>query len=290
MSNKEQLSNLFVENWTSVFNTILGKDVKVTIEPIETIKTSDILGRSNDYDSFVSMSYGAKDSEKIIFLTKNKLISIVSNLMIGLDSFSNEINEDDMDAFSEGLNQMFASCQVPIKENLGLDMKFQGVTFIEKNEIPDLFSGDEVNLWVASVELPDISTEEFVLVSPVGFGETEQEIEEEDDEVSVSTSGNIVNENEGSQPSNYGGSNIDLILDVELPITIRIGSTEKKLVEIMRLGLGSIIELEKVVDDPVDVLVNNKLVAKGEVVVLDSNFAIRIIEVESKANRIQSLT
>ncbi len=288
MSNTEQLSNLFVENWTSVFNTILGKDVKVVIEPIEKIKTADILAKAEEYDSFVSMSYAESDA-KIAFMTKNKLVSIVSNLMIGLDSFSDEINDDDKDAFGEGLNQMFASCQVPIKENLGLDMKFQGVSFIEKDELTPLFSAKEdVNIWVASVELPDISTEKFVLVSPVDFGETTTKDSNEDIVMEGDASQNIADNTENNL-SNYEGSNIDLILDVELPITIRIGSTEKKLVEIMRLGLGSIIELEKVVDDPVDVLVNNKLVAKGEVVVLDSNFAIRIIDVESKAKRIQSL-
>jgi len=88
---------------------------------------------------------------------------------------------------------------------------------------------------------------------------------------------------------NYEGTNIDLLLDVELPITVRIGTTDMRLIDIMKLGLGSIIELEKLVDDPVEVLVNDKLVARGEVVVCDNNFAVRITEVQSKAERIKSL-
>ena len=289
MSNIEQLTNLFVENWTSVFNTILGKDVTVTIEPVEKINSADISGKAEEFDSFVSMSYIEGGDSRIVFLTKNKLISIISNLMIGLDSFSDEINDDDKDAFNEGINQMLASCQVPIKENLGLEMKFSGASFIEKDDIQPLFTKDEVNLWIVNVELPDISTEKFILISPVEFGESAEIESDEPEESNNVDSGSASVANETGTPSGYEGSNIDLILDVELPITIRIGSTEKKLVEIMRLGLGSIIELEKVVDDPVDVLVNNKLVAKGEVVVLESNFAIRIIDVESKAKRIQSL-
>jgi flagellar motor switch protein FliN len=186
---------------------------------------------------------------------------------------------------------MFASCQVPIKESLGLDVKFSNVGFVEKDDIMNIFNGNEVNYWKVSIDLQDISVEEFVIVTPIGFCENASKDEEEvsigNDYTANTEKQSKLNGTNGIQ--GYEGSNIDLILDVELPITIRIGSTEKKLVEIMRLGLGSIIELEKVVDDPVDVLVNNKLVAKGEVVVLDSNFAIRIIEVESKAKRIQSL-
>jgi len=289
MSNIKELTNLFVENWTSVFNTILGKDVKMEIEPVNKKPLTEVLDRTNDYESFVSVSYGEKENEKIVILTKNKLISIVSNLMIGLDTFSEEINDDDKDAFVEGINQLFASCQVPIKELLDLDIKFSGVEFIEQDTILNLFTGNEVYYWNVSVELPDISLEKFVLITPLDFCEEsgkpeEEELVERGNSNQPSTVNNGNNEIQG-----YEGSNIDLILDVELPITIRIGSTEKKLVEIMRLGLGSIIELEKVVDDPVDVLVNNKLVAKGEVVVLDSNFAIRIIEVESKEKRIKSL-
>lgn len=94
----------------------------------------------------------------------------------------------------------------------------------------------------------------------------------------------------GSSAGSAHSSNIDLLMDVELPITIRIGTTEMKLIDIMRLGLGSIIELEKMVDDPVEILANDKLVAKGEVVICDGNYAVKITEVRSKEERIRSLT
>jgi flagellar motor switch protein FliN/FliY len=288
MNNIEQLSKLFVENWTSVFNTILGKDVTVLIDGVAKINKSELEAKIGDFDSFVSMSYNEENSDKIVLLTKNKLISIISNLMIGLDTFTDEINDDDKDAFNEGINQMFASCQVPIKEILELDMKFSGMSFIEQNNVIGLFDDNEVNVWNVSVELPDISKEIFMLITPLSFGDSMVENEDSVSELKVPAK-NIKENGAVGNIAGYEDSNINLILDVELPITIRIGTTEKKLVEIMRLGLGSIIELEKVVDDPVDVLVNDKLVAKGEVVVLDSNFAIRIIDVESKVKRIQSL-
>ncbi|MBO1323073.1 flagellar motor switch protein FliN, partial [Acanthopleuribacter pedis] len=85
------------------------------------------------------------------------------------------------------------------------------------------------------------------------------------------------------------GGNIDLLMDIELPVIIRIGRTELLLQDILKLTPGSIIELNKAMDDPIDMLVNNKLVARGEVVVVDGNFAFRITEIVSPQARIRSL-
>lgn len=85
------------------------------------------------------------------------------------------------------------------------------------------------------------------------------------------------------------GPNIDLLMDIELPVIIRIGRTELLLQDILKLTPGAIIELNKSMDDPIDMMVNNKLVARGEVVVVDGNFAFRITEIVSQAARIRSL-
>ena len=83
--------------------------------------------------------------------------------------------------------------------------------------------------------------------------------------------------------------NLDLIMDIDLPISVRFGQTEMSLENVLKLGNGSIIELDRTADEPVDLLVNNKLLARGEVVVAEGHYAIRITEVESPAERIRSL-
>ncbi len=83
--------------------------------------------------------------------------------------------------------------------------------------------------------------------------------------------------------------NLDLIMDVELPISVRFGQTTMLLEDILKLGHGSVIELEKLVEEPVDLLVNGRLLARGEVVVADGHYAIRITQLESPAERIRSL-
>jgi flagellar motor switch protein FliN/FliY len=85
------------------------------------------------------------------------------------------------------------------------------------------------------------------------------------------------------------GGNIGLILDVPLQVTVELGSTRMKIKEILELGLGSVIELDKLAGDPVDIFVNGKLIAKGEVVVIDDNFGIKVTDIVSHVERVNTL-
>ena len=83
--------------------------------------------------------------------------------------------------------------------------------------------------------------------------------------------------------------NIDLLLDVELEVVVSFGETQMPLRDILKLGAGSVVELEKGVNDPVTILVNQKPIARGEVVMVDGNYGVKVLEVESTADRIRSL-
>lgn len=86
-----------------------------------------------------------------------------------------------------------------------------------------------------------------------------------------------------------GQRNIDLLMDVELPVSIELGKTKMNISDILALGPGSVVELEKLVGEPVDLLVNNKCVARGEVVVVEENFGLRITQLISPEERIKNL-
>ena len=83
--------------------------------------------------------------------------------------------------------------------------------------------------------------------------------------------------------------NLDVVLDIELPITVRFGETQMTLESLARLGPGSMIDLERSPDDPVDLLVNGRLVARGQVVVVSGCYGVRVNEVVSPADRLRSL-
>jgi len=89
--------------------------------------------------------------------------------------------------------------------------------------------------------------------------------------------------------ANVDTGNLDLLMDIELPLMVRMGQTEMGLGDLLKLTPGSILELNRAADAPVELLVNSKLIAKGEVVVVDGNFAFRITEIESTDTRIRSL-
>jgi len=80
--------------------------------------------------------------------------------------------------------------------------------------------------------------------------------------------------------------NINLLLDVPMTLTVELGRTTKLVQDILGLGEGSIIELDKLAGEPVDLLVNGKLIAKGEVVVIDENFGVRVTDIVSPAERL----
>lgn len=84
-------------------------------------------------------------------------------------------------------------------------------------------------------------------------------------------------------------SNLDFLLDVPLQVTVELGRTRMQIREVLELGKGSVIELAKLAGEPVDIFINGKLIAKGEVVTIDENFGVKIVDIVSKAERVNNL-
>lgn len=76
--------------------------------------------------------------------------------------------------------------------------------------------------------------------------------------------------------------NLDLLMNVTLQVTAELGKCKMQVADILKLGTGSIVELDRLAGGPVDLLVNNKLVARGEVVAIDENFGVRVTELIQK--------
>ncbi|HEY9899730.1 MAG TPA: flagellar motor switch phosphatase FliY [Pantanalinema sp.] len=83
-------------------------------------------------------------------------------------------------------------------------------------------------------------------------------------------------------------SGLDLVMDVPLKVTVELGRTRMQIRDVLELGKGSVVELDKLAGEPVDLLVNGKLIARGEVVVIDENFGIRVTDIVSPAERFTS--
>ncbi len=115
----------------------------------------------------------------------------------------------------------------------------------------------------------------------------EQVASEDGEKVQVNNAQFQTFADEASPKSN--GANLDMLMDLEMAITIELGRTKLSVREVLDLGQGSIIELDKLSGDPVDVFINDRRFARGEVVVVDENFGVRITEILSPSEKLQSL-
>lgn len=104
------------------------------------------------------------------------------------------------------------------------------------------------------------------------------------------------------EPQNFQGENlgpakttaearpIDFLLDVPLNLTVELGRTRMLVNDLLQLGQGSVVELTKLVGEPLEVMVNEKLIARGEVVVLNDKFAVRLTDIISPKDRVEKLS
>ncbi len=107
-----------------------------------------------------------------------------------------------------------------------------------------------------------------------------------DKDMPVSKKGDIAMDRANSKDKSINSGNIELLMDVSLRVTVELGRTRMQLSQILELQHGSVVELDRLAGDPVDVFVNDCLIARGEVVVVDDKFGVRITEmIAAKENK-----
>jgi flagellar motor switch protein FliN/FliY len=163
-----------------------------------------------------------------------------------------------------------------------------------EDEIPDGFvaagDGPQASRVVNDGDASEEDAEEEMLKMLNDLPQDDTSVSAEDidfgqsDEVSKAEFQNL------QQPAgSHDPQNIDLLMDVDLPVSIELGRTRMSISDILSLGPGSVVELNKLAGEPVDLLVNNKQVARGEVVVVDENFGLRITQLMTPEERLKSL-
>ncbi|MBD3276326.1 MAG: flagellar motor switch protein FliN [Candidatus Marinimicrobia bacterium] len=228
-----------------------------------------------------------------------ELGGIFASTMIGEDP-NPEFQEDQIEPLNELMSQMLSpylselsSIQSQPVETNAIDVALLDGTTPEWS--------DEVQLVTISVVINDDETFSMYKVIPSNLNAFLESAEAEPDE---ETAGSEVDVDDSEMfevdtaqfqslndlaSGDGGGANINMLMDIEMPITIELGRTKLSIKEILTLGQGSIIELDKLSGDPVDVFINEKRFARGEVVVVDENFGVRITEIVSPTEKIRSL-
>ncbi len=115
------------------------------------------------------------------------------------------------------------------------------------------------------------------------------EVQNEGQDSSISTRNGRKAGSGKSEQETFSEERIQRILDIELPVNISFGSTKRPLSEVLKLGPGALLELNRAVDEPVVLKVNDRVFAKGEIVDVDGYYGVQITEISSPAQRIESL-
>lgn len=111
-------------------------------------------------------------------------------------------------------------------------------------------------------------------------------MDEANDKIEENNTADVSQDNGPEQSEKY---DMGLILDLPLDVSVELGKVKMPVNELLQLGRGSILELTKPVGEPLDIYINNKLIAKGEVVILDDKFGIRVADIINPVDRVKSL-
>jgi flagellar motor switch protein FliN len=295
------------ESVSSALSVLLSKDVTFNGQTLNVMNSNSL--EELEFGKFITaeVPFGGELIGKSFLLLETPVCSAASDLLLGGEGKKDrEINAEIQDTMKEIFNQILGTLETALSSSLGFNARFQKDNI---NLSAGAFNAKEIKeltqwvMFLLYVEIPKIVKGKFIHIIPrnavTKFFEALDEAEpEEDVKVAASesfqdddTETGLISEQEPTfKPKNkYDQSKIDMILDIELPISVRLGEADITIHDVLQLCPGSIIELDRSVEESVDVIVNNKLIAKGEVVVVDSYFALKITEIKSHAERIKSL-
>ena len=117
-----------------------------------------------------------------------------------------------------------------------------------------------------------------------------EDFEEADDLGDIDAIDDSLDNEEATPVPSDKTTSLDLILDIPLTVTVELGRSKMLINDLLQLGQGSVVELTKLAGEPLEVLVNQKLVARGEVVVVNEKFGVKLTDIVSPMERVQSLT
>ena len=306
----QQLSNA-----SNTFSTIVSKKAEMKGPHIEVKSPDDLRAELTGEYLQVRIDYTEGIAGETLFLIGKQDGAIVADLMMGQDGSSPpaELNDLYLSALGDAISQINSAGLNIMSEKIDRAIK-TGPPKIEVVSDPAklmLPSGDNLVKVSSSFNVEGLVTSNLIQIYPVSFIKEIVPSGPPGGDVSFEMSPQAAAP-QAAQPAgptpqqttvqqvqfpalNIQGptpeqqSNIQLLMDVPMQLTVELGRTRMLVQEILGLGEGSIIELDKLAGEPVDLLVNNKLIAKGEVVVIDENFGVRVTDIINPVERLMGL-
>jgi flagellar motor switch protein FliN len=307
----KKVFELYVEQASTVISTILNK--QASCEIVRCDKTNTAAARSGIEGPALLLSIPFKTGANgtLYCVLAKKDVAYLSDLMMMGDG-SAAYTEDHKDAIVELMGQVMGSFTTALSGKFNEQVSIDPITPAEFDFAGPAFSLETTDMAIVKTTLAGEGARTMLFLAP---DELSMELMAKmakaarTDATDAMTGGGNLSDmtaGQGGIPepgdsfvetslssSSLGSSanheNINILLDVDLDVFIELGRTSLSIKRVLELAPGSIVELDRMAGEPVDLLVNDKVVAKGEVVVVDENFGIRIVSLVSAEDRIKSL-
>ncbi len=284
----------------NTFVQLLQQEVVSTIEGLTGIAPTVELNKEENGESKLKLSpplaklditVGGELHGRMRVTMATSIATAIGDMMLGGEGDEKEeMDAEDLDATKEIISNILSSFSRSLgsqKNMPKLEFEIDNVEYVDANSQID-FKGYE-KLFIYNLAVHNSH-------DTIAFAITHELIPLIGEEVSISSAEdeteNFVYEEPkkvvmGISPEEL--SNIELIKDVRLPIRVRIGSKKMLLKDVLSMDIGSVIELDQLANDPLEILVGDKVIAMGEVVIVDGNFGVQIGEIGTKRERLEKL-
>lgn len=270
---------VFVDEATSTIEGLTGKSAKFS-----EYQEFDVGAQDSIKPPLVRAVFHTNDGGKFGLLVSAVLMGAITEWMMGEVEISkkSELDGDAMDGAKEVVSNIISA----VSTTLGAQKEIPKISLmLERCDfVPDSLDLDTFHkLFFYDVQIYDLN-EKFALVMDERLYSTltQGNAESESADGSGASESKIV-KIEGEL------KNINLIMDVRLPIRVRIGNKKMLLKDVLTMDIGSVVELNQLANDPLEILIGDKRVAYGEVVIVDGNFGVQITEIGTKKERLEQL-
>ena len=263
------------------FINLLQNEMKSTIEGLIGLSPDiNILSQSKDIGEpkppFVKIEVKVTPKGRICFLLPPAFSTAVCDLMLGGEGEAKEeVDDEDLDAIKEVVSNILGALSTTLEAQSDMpDLKFEII------DAKFVTSKDDFSIYSYIVNfnctVKDVSGVCSVLFDDVFLSLFQEEAEA----APVVSEGGAVSEDV---------KNLQMLMDIKLQLRVRIGSKIMLLKDVISMDIGSVVELDQLASEPLDILIEDKKIGEGEVVIVDGNFGIQITSIGSKADRLNSL-
>ena len=298
-----------VESISSVLSTIILKNVSIALSDISVKKPDEIKNLVEGLKIVVYSKFTQGLSGDYVAILSEEAAGNIATLMMGEEPHKpDEFTELYISGISEGFNQVLGSITKSLSEKFGTSV-VTDIPQVKHTDFSDFklpFMDDDKAIVITyRMQIEEVGDFDFYQVVPKDLADSlltklkpsapaGQPAPAPEPSAGAGTAPAVQPVQFGSfegagQPAPTAPSNLDLLIDVPMQVTVELGRTKMQIKDILNLGPGSIIELDKLAGEPVDLLVNGKLIAKGEVVVIDENFGVRVTDIVSPMERINDV-